>query len=80
MDKFESIAGEILKTVCESDEILKNLDMDLFETNYLDSFAILDIVVEIEERFNIKVKANSINKSKVRSVNEFTKFLRENVK
>ena len=32
-----------------------------------------------EERLNIKVKANSINKSKVRTVNEFTKFLRENI-
>lgn len=77
MDKIESIAGEILKTVCESDEILNNPDMDLFETNYLDSFAILEIVVEVEERLNIKVKANSINKSKVRTLNEFTKFLRE---
>lgn len=77
MDKIETIAKEILVDVCESEEILNNPDMDLFETNFLDSFAMLDIVVEIEEKFDIKVKPRDISKEKLKSINNFTKFLNE---
>ena len=70
MDKINSIARDILEEVCETNEIFEDLDMDLFETGYLDSFALLDIVVEIEDRLDIKINPNDINK-----VNTFTVFL-----
>ena len=73
MDKINSIARDILEEVCETNEIFEDLDMDLFETGYLDSFALLDIVVEIEDRLDIKINPNDINKCK--SVNTFTVFL-----
>ena len=75
MDKIDSIARDILEEVCETNEIFEDLDMDLFETGYLDSFALLDIVVEIEDRLDIKVNSNDINKDKCKSVNMFTAFL-----
>ena len=80
MGKIETTAKEILVDVCESDEILNSPDMDLFETNFLDSFAMLDIVVEIEEKFNIKVNPRDISKDKLKSINSFTKFLKEYIK
>ena len=75
MDKIDSIARDILEEVCETNEIFEDLDMDLFETGYLDSFALLDIVVEIEDRLDIKINPNDINKDKCKSVNTFTVFL-----
>ena len=51
--------------------------MDLLDTGYLDSFALLEIIVSVEDAMGIKVKPTDINKEDIRTVNNFIKFLKK---
>ena len=77
MDEREKIAREILEEACETDEIFEDCEMDLFDTGYLDSFAILTVILEIETRLNIKLQATDIDKDQVCTVNAFVNFVKE---
>ncbi len=50
MDKYEQMARDILESTCETDEIFEDSDMDLLDAGYLDSFSLLNIIVEIEDK------------------------------
>lgn len=76
MEKYEELARKILSDLCDTDEIFKDYDLDLLDTGYLDSFALLDVIVEVEEELKIKVRANDINKEDIRTVNNFIAFLK----
>lgn len=75
MEKYERIAREILEDTCETDEIFEDCDMDLIEAGYLDSFAMLNIIVNIEQKLGIRLQPTDINKSDINTVNSFVKFL-----
>lgn len=76
MEKYEELARKILSDLCDTDEIFKDYDLDILDTGYLDSFALLDVIVEVEEELKIKVRANDINKEDIRTVNNFIAFLK----
>lgn len=75
MEKCEKIAREILEDTCETDEIFEDYDMDLIEAGYLDSFALLNIIVNIEQKLSIRLQPTDISKSDIKTVNSFIKFL-----
>lgn len=46
----------VLKVLCETNpEIGKNQDKDLLASGIIDSFEIVNLVVELEERFDIEI-------------------------
>lgn len=75
MSKYEQWAREILETICETDEIFEDYDMDLIEDGFLDSFSLLSAIVEIEKRMNISLQPTDISKKDISSVNSFISFL-----
>lgn len=75
MDKYEKMAREILADTCETDEIFEDYDMDLIDAGYLDSFALLNVIVEIEKRMGIRLQPTDIRKEDFSSVNKFIAFL-----
>ena len=75
MEKYEKIAREILEDTCETDEIFEDYDLDLIDAGYLDSFALINIIVEIERRLGIRLQPTDIKKEDVSSVNRFITFL-----
>lgn len=75
MGEREKIARDILEEACETNEIFEDCDMDLLDTGYLDSFALLSIILEIEKRMGIKLQATDVKRENVCSVNAFVKFL-----
>ena len=76
MDKYEQIAREILEDTCETDEIFEDYDMDLIEAGYLDSFALLNIILGIEKKMGIRLQPTDIKKDDVKTVNQFIEFLK----
>ncbi len=60
MDKQQVL--EMLVELCEDDIILENPDIDLFEEGLLDSFGTINLLVEIESRFNISVPITDFNR------------------
>ena len=56
MEKYEQLARDILESTCETDEIFEDYDMDLLDAGYLDSFSLLNIIVEIEDKMGIALQ------------------------
>ena len=77
MSKYEKIAREILEDTCETDEIFDDYDLDLIEAGYFDSFALLNIIVNIEEKMGIRLQPTDINKKDISTVNSFISFLKD---
>ena len=66
---------DILEEVTETDEIREDLDLDLFEAGLLDSLGIIEVLLKIEERFNIKLQPTDLEKADMATVNNLVNFL-----
>ena len=76
MDEKERIAREIMEEACETDEIFEDCDMDLFDNGYLDSFAVLTIILGIETGLGVKLQVTDVEKEQVCTVNAFIDFVK----
>lgn len=79
MDKIKELALEILEEACETDEIREDEDMDLFEAGLLDSLGTLTILLQIEEKFGIRLQPTDIQKEEMSSVSNFVRYLKMKV-
>ena len=77
MDKYEQLARSILESTCETYEIFEDYDMDLLDAGYMDSFSLLNIIVEIDAKTGIALQPTDIKKDNIRTVNEMIQFLTE---
>ena len=75
MTENEKIAREVLAIACDTEDIFEDYDLDLFEEGFIDSFAVLNVILEIEKRTGLKLQATDIKKSDVSSVNSLIRFL-----
>lgn len=75
MGDNEKLAREILEKVCETDEIFEDYDMDLVDEGFIDSFALLSVILEIEERTGKKMQPTDIKKEDISSINSLIEFL-----
>lgn len=67
LDIFEEVTG--------TDEIREDLDMDLFEAGLLDSLGIIEVLLKIEDIFEIKLQPTDLEKSDMATVNNLVAFL-----
>ena len=72
---MEEKAREIIESVCETDEIFEDCDMDLIEEGYLDSLGVLSIILKIDETFNKRLSPADINREDISTVNNFIAFI-----
>lgn len=78
MDLKEKVI-EIFEEVLESDEIRDNEDLDLFENELLDSLAIIEVLLMIEEKLGISLQPTDLEREDMSSVNNLVNFLRDRV-
>lgn len=67
LDIFEEVTG--------TDEIREDLDLDLFEAGLLDSLGIIEVLLKIEEIFNIKLQPTDLERKDMATVNNLVSFL-----
>jgi D-alanine--poly(phosphoribitol) ligase subunit 2 len=70
----ETVIG-IFEDVLGCDEIRDDLGLDLFEAELLDSLAIIEVLLEIEERLGITLQPTDLERSDMATVNNLVKFL-----
>lgn len=75
MSENEQFAVEILCDICETDEIREDYDMDLVEEGFIDSFAVLQVIIGIEDKTGVKLQATDVEKDDIKSINALIKFL-----
>ena len=66
---------EIFEDVLGTDEIREDLDLNLFETELLDSLAIIEVLLEIENRLGIELQPTDLERKDMSTVNNLLKFL-----
>ena len=66
---------EIFEDVLGPDEIREDLDLNLFETELLDSLAIIEVLLEIENRLGIELQPTDLERKDMSTVNNLVKFL-----
>lgn len=66
---------EIFEDVLGTDEIREDLDLNLFETELLDSLAIIEVLLEIENRLGIELQPTDLERKDMSNVNNLVKFL-----
>lgn len=74
---FKDKVLSILAEVCESDEIKKNPDLQLFDEGLLDSFATISLVVEFEQQLQISVPISDFNREEWATPNMIVQQLAE---
>ncbi len=68
----------LLIEIGEIDDEINSYDMDLIETDVLDSLIIAQLIGAIEEEFNIEeIDAEDINEDNFKSINSIVKLLRK---
>lgn len=65
----------ILETVCDDDIFRENLDLDLFEEGLLDSLAIAELLIAIEDHFGITISPTEFDKQEFSTVHKIERIL-----
>ncbi len=71
-DRVLKILGEISGAY---DEIYENLDVDLFDSGMLDSLGMIEILIAIEEEFDIQIQPTELERSEIATPNKLITFL-----
>lgn len=56
---------DILAEACEDDVVKENLNIELFETDLLDSLGFIDMVIRLEETFGITVAPSELDRAQI---------------
>mgnify|MGYP002479293326 CR=1 FL=1 len=75
---MENKLMNILEEICGTDEVKKDMDIDLFDSGLLDSLGVIELVLEIEKQFNVKIDPVEINRKDIQTPEKLTSYL-ENI-
>ena len=78
MDIRESVI-EIFEEVLGSDEIRDNQDLDMFENEMLDSLAIIEVLLGIEDKLDLSLQPTDLERNDMATVNNLVDFLKDRI-
>ena len=67
---------EIFEEVLGTDEIKEDLDLDMFENELLDSLAIIEVLLGIEEKLGLSLQPTDLERKDMATVNNLVAFLK----
>lgn len=68
---------DILEEICEDDVIREDLDIDLYEMGLMDSLGLVELLVQIEENFNIVISPSEIERADVATPNKIIALIKQ---
>lgn len=74
---YEKIAVEILEKVTGADGLDEDKDLNLFDAGLMDSMAVINIILELESSFGLKMEPTDFTRENISSVSNFAKTLTE---
>ncbi len=66
---------QLLAEICDDEVVLKETDVDLFESGLLDSIDYLNLLVEVESRFNISIAPSEVSKEEINTPEKFAEYV-----
>ncbi len=70
---------EILVNVTGEDSLRTDRDVNLFETGLLDSLGVVDVIVELEEEFDIVISPTEVEREDFDTPNKICAVVKEKV-
>lgn len=67
---------DLLVDICEDDVIKNDLDIDLFETDLLDSLAFAELLFAIEENFEVIIAPSEIERDDMSTPNKIINLIK----
>lgn len=68
---------EILENVCGTDEVLEEMDLELFDAGLLDSLGVIELLVTIEEELNIRIEPTEVERAMISTPAKLIKYVKE---
>lgn len=68
---------DILERICDDEIVREDLELDLLEEGLMDSLAIVELIVAIEEEFNVILAPTEYEKEDLSTVHKIEKILSE---
>ena len=59
----------MLEEVCGDEEVRDHRDEDLFELGFLDSMAAVELLVDIEDEFDVSIAPTEVEREEMNTVN-----------
>ncbi|WP_100065918.1 D-alanine--poly(phosphoribitol) ligase subunit DltC [Miniphocaeibacter massiliensis] len=72
---YKEIALDIYEEITDTDEIREDLDLDLFDAGLIDSLAVINIILKIEEKLGVSLQPTDFEKEDIATINNFIKYL-----
>lgn len=72
---MEEKVFEILESVCGTDEVREDRNIDLFENGLIDSLGIIELLLAIEEKLNIKIQPTEVKREEIATPNKLIEYL-----
>ena len=68
---------DIVETICDDEVVREDLDMDLVEEGLLDSLAVVELLIAIEDEFGVRLSTTEYDKEDLATVHKIEKVLKE---
>lgn len=66
---------EILVRICEDEIVMSNPDIDLFETDLIDSLGFAELLADIEDELGILIAPSEVDRSTFNTPNRILAYL-----
>lgn len=68
-EEVEEKMLDMLEEVCGDEEVRDHRDVDLFELGFLDSMAAVELLVDIEDEFDVSIAPTEVEREEMNTVN-----------
>lgn len=68
-EEVEEKMLDMLEEVCGDEEVRDHRDEDLFELEFLDSMAAVELLVDIEDEFDVSIAPTEVEREEMNTVN-----------
>jgi D-alanine--poly(phosphoribitol) ligase subunit 2 len=66
---------DIMEEICDDGAVREDLDLDLFEEGFLDSLAIAELLIEIEDAFHVTLSPTEYDKEEFSTIHKIEQIL-----
>jgi len=72
---MEQKVFEILESICGTDEVREDKDINLFEVGLLDSLGVIELLIQLEEGLGIKIEPTEVLREEIETPNKILEYL-----
>ncbi|APF28125.1 D-alanine--poly(phosphoribitol) ligase subunit 2 [Clostridium sporogenes] len=70
---------DILVDVCGDDEVIEDKDINLFDSGFLDSLGVIELLLQIEEVLDLKIQPTEITRQDIQTPNKVIELILKRV-